>query len=232
MMKALNCTNCGASLSAQSIQIDIATCEFCGTTFHIPESGMGDLLLRADFSSKVMPGWEVLNEDKVSFHKGNPSELRAHFDGQLYAHYVLKSSGVFDNFDVSVNIKFTEGNKEFIRAGLMTRLNDGNGYGFLISSKSSYIFFAYVKDDTGASVFTTIMDWTYHAALLAGLNVTNRLRVVCDQDRFRIYLNGVLAASFTDSRYALGKIQLAVVPSEESNLGVAFSDLQLREAPK
>lgn len=236
-MKALNCPNCGASFPAQSTQTDIAACEFCGTTFYIPktltpESGMGDLLLSADFSSKVMPGWEVIDEDNVSFHKGHPSELRGKFSARWNSYYVLASSGLLDNFDISVNIRFIAGQKEFIRAGFYTRMNNEGGYSFQVSALASYTFHAFVKDDKGELTFQDIMPWTRHAALRPGLNVNNRLRVICNRERFRIYLNGTLAASYTDSRWSMGRLYLAAVPSEKSDMEVAFSDLQLREAPK
>ncbi len=76
------------------------------------------------------------------------------------------------------------------------------------------------------------MTWANHTALRAGMNETNRLRVICDGERFRVYLNGVLATSFKDDHFKRGKLYLAVVPTEKSNLDIAFSDLQLREVLK
>lgn len=216
--------------------MDIATCEFCGTSFRIPktltpEPDMGDLLLGADFSSQIMPGWEALNLDKLNFYKGPPSELRGRFAPQVNSYYALRSSGLFDNFDASVNIKYTEGDKEWIRAGFYARFTDDGGYAFLVSAQASYTFGVFVKDAKGELVFQKIMAWAYHNALRSGLNEVNRLRVICNEDSFRVYLNGVLATSFKDSRFSMGKLYLAVEPSEKSAIGVAFSDLQLREVP-
>ena len=80
-MKALTCPNCGAALSAAALKNDLATCEFCGTTFRMsktatPEPDMGDLLLGADFGNDNLPGWEIIRDGEISFHKGNPPELR------------------------------------------------------------------------------------------------------------------------------------------------------------
>lgn len=193
---------------------------------------MGDLLLGADFSSQTMPGWETLNLDKLTFRASTPAELHGKFAPQANSYYVLKSSGLFDNFDMSANIKFTEGTKEWIRAGFYTRFTPEGGYGFLVSAQASYTFGAFVKDANGELVFQSIMAWAYHTALRAGLNQANRLRVICKEDNFRVYLNGVLATSFKDSKFKMGKLYLAAEPSEKSAIGVAFSDLQLREAPK
>jgi hypothetical protein len=237
-MHPLNCPNCGAALPARAIKADLVTCEFCGTSFRVPktltpEPDMGDLLLGADFGNKIIPGWEVINEDMLTFHKGRPSELRGTYRPSYNTYYVLKSSGFLDDFDASINIKFTDGDTEIIRAGFYPRyIHEGGGYAVFVSAQGSYNVGYYVKDKNNELVWETLMAWSYHTALKSGLNETNRLRLICDGDRFRIYLNGVLATSFKDDRYQKGKLYVAVAPTEKSSLGITFSDLQLREVLK
>jgi hypothetical protein len=234
-MESLTCPNCGGTLPAHSAKLEVITCEFCSTNFRksatlTPEPDMGDLLLGADFSKKPIVGWELIGEERLSLHGGKPSELRGKFASSINAYYVMKSSGLFDDLDVSVSIKFTEGNAEFIRAGIYTRYDPNvGGYGFLISAQTSYTFGYISKDEKNELIFTKTMPWAYHYALHAGLNQTNRLRVICNGEKFRVYINGVLAASFKDTRYELGKVYLVAEPSEKSDLGMAFSDLQLRD---
>lgn len=233
-MKALNCPNCGAALPARSLKDDIAACEFCGTSFRIPKSltpepDMGDLLLGADFSQRINPGWEFVNEDKLSFHKGPPAELRGKFKPQVNSYYALKSSGFLDNFDVSATIRFLDGDKEWIRAGFFFRHTTEGGYGIMVSVQASYTFGYVAKDEKGELLFYKIMPWAYHTALRSGNNEFNRLRVICNGDNFRIYLNGVLATSFQDDKFKMGKFYLAAEPSEKSSMEVGFSDLQVRE---
>jgi hypothetical protein len=236
-MKALNCPNCGAALPQRAIKTDLTSCEFCGTTFrvaktHTPEPDMGDLLLGADFSNKDMPGWEVMNQDLLTFHKGSPSELRGVYKPNVNTYYVLRSSGILDDFDAGINITFTDGDREIIRAGFYSRfIHEEGGYVAFISAQRSYTVAYYVKDvEKKELVWETLLPWTFHAALRDGMNVTNRLRVICHGERFKVYLNGVLATSFKDERYKRGKLYLAVAPTEKSSLGIVFSDLQLREA--
>ena len=236
-MKALNCPNCGAALPARSLKDDIAACEFCGTSFRIPKSltpepDMGDLLLGADFSQRINPGWELVNEDKLSFHKGPPAELRGKFKPQVNSYYALKSYGFLDNFDVSATIRFLDGDKEWIRAGFFFRHTTEGGYGIMVSVQASYTFGYVAKDEKGELLFYKIMPWAYHTALRPGNNEFNRLRVICNGDTFRIYLNGVLATSFQDDKFKMGKFYLAAEPSEKSSMEVGFSDLQVREVPR
>ena len=234
-MKSLNCPNCGAAISAQLAKLDVVTCEFCNTSFRIPktntpEADMGDLILGADFSSNIMPGWEFLNQDKLKFHKGNPNEVRAVFSTlPNKIHYVLKSSGLLDDFDASVTMRFTEGDEKMLRAGAYLRFSDLGGYTFLVSAISTYQVGVFTKDKDGNLVWKAIINWTLHTALRAGLNQNNRLRVICDGDQFRLYLNGVLATSFKDSTISVGPFYLAVDPYSTVDAVFAFSDLQVRE---
>lgn len=237
-MEALNCPNCGAALPERAIKVDLVACEFCGTTFRVPktltpEPDMGDLMLGADFSDKIIPGWEVVNEEMLTFYKGNPSELRGNFKARYNTYYVFKSSGFLDDFDASINIQFTDGQQEIIRAGFYPRYtHEDGGYAMFVSAQGSYNVGYYVKDKNNEIVWETLIPWTYHTALRSGLHETNRLRVICNGERFRIYLNGVLATSFKDDRFKRGKLFFAVAPTEKSDLGIVLSDLQVREVLK
>lgn len=236
-MKALNCPSCGASLPENAIKADFAVCEFCSTTFHIskklvPKPGLGGLLLDADFGSKTLPGWELVNEGKLEFHKGNPSELRGIYQPRVNAYYVLKSLGSFDDFDAGINIRFTEGDQKLIMAGLYLRFTLGGGYAVYISPLGSYNIGYFMKDKNGEWKWETLMDWTDHAAIRTGMNESNHLRVVCDGERFHVYLNGVLGTSFKDGRSRMGRLYMVAEPNGETNLGIALSDLQVREVAK
>src|SRR5688572_29654190 len=121
-MKSLNCPGCGASLPRNTITTDLVVCEFCGTTFHISKKltakpGVGGLLLDADFGNKALPGWEVVNDGKLDFHKGTPSELHGFYGPRVNSYDVLKSLGSFDDFDAGVNFRFTEGDEKLIKIG-------------------------------------------------------------------------------------------------------------------
>lgn len=234
-MKALTCPNCGAALSAAALKNDLATCEFCGTTFRMsktatPEPDMGDLLLGADFANETLPGWEIIRDGELTFHKGNPPELRGLYKPRINSYYVLISSGFLDDFDASVTIKFTEGDEKLITAGLYPRMNSEGGYAFYISPLGQYNIGYFTKETTNTDFkWNTLVDWTTHTSLRKGRDVTNRLRVIMDGEKMRVYLNGVLATSLKDNRYKMGKLHVVAEPNGETNLGVAYSDLQVRE---
>jgi hypothetical protein len=236
-MKSLNCPGCGASLPRNTITTDLVVCEFCGTTFHISKKlvakpGVGGLLLDADFGNKALPGWELVNEGKLDFHRGTPSELHGFYGPRVNSYDVLKSQGSFDDFDAGVNFRFTEGNEKLIMAGLYPRFTLGGGYAVYISPLGLYDIGYLAKDKNNEWKWEIIMDWTEHAAIQKGMNKNNHLRVVCDGERILVYLNGVLGTSFKDNRSRMGRLHVVVEPNGETNLGIALSDLQVREVAR
>jgi hypothetical protein len=233
-MKALNCPGCGASLPRNTSTTDLVVCEFCGTTFHISKKlaanpGAGGLLLDADFGNESLPGWEVVRDGKLDFHKGNPSELHGMYPPRINSYDVLRSLSSFDDFDAGMNIRFTAGNENLITAGFYPRYTLGGGYAVYISPLGLYNIGYLSKDNKGEWKWENLMDWTRHTALHVGMNQNNHLRVVCNGERFYVYLNGVLGTSFKDTRSKIGRLHVVVEPNGDTNLGIVFSDLQVRE---
>ncbi len=238
MFQAMTCPNCGAAVSTSDMQHDLATCAYCRASFRVPktltpEPDMGDLILGADFSAGTVPGWGRFHTDKTELKPGTPPELRAEFPSSNLMHYVLQSSGLFDDYDASVSIRFLQGNTRYIRAGFALRYDPNQGgYALLISAQSTYMIGWYHQGDDGKLAWAgELIDWTEHTALREGLNASNRLRVVMYGERMRVYLNGVLASSLRDEKFRLGQVRLGLEPSDKSSIAVAFSDLQLREVP-
>ena len=237
-MLTLNCPNCGAALPADAVHSDMATCQYCGTTFRVsdtsaPEPDMGNLILGADFSRKPIPGWSFPNEGNVQLLAGTPPELHCKFPAAKTNYYVLNSSGYFDDVDASVSLKFYEGEPKYIDAGIIVRHQKGVGsYGVLISPLGTFTVGYYEPGDDTRMNWKSIMSWSNHSALRPGLNEANRLRVIVTGHHLRAYINGVLAASLPDTRYDLGEVMLAAEPDEKSSIAVGFTDLQVREVVK
>ncbi len=235
MLDQLTCPNCGAALPSELAKADVVTCQYCQTTFRVPRSftpepDMGDLILGADFRQLPITGWTLPNPDNVRTLAGNPPELRAKFEAVDTDYYVLKSSGEFDDMDVSVSLKFYEGTLNQIRGGLVLRYRQGIGaYMFFLSPIGTYTIGYYQPGEKDVMEWKTIMDWSDNNVIHKGLNETNRLRVVADGNHFKVFINGVLVTAIHDDKYDEGQVNLAAEGTKKSSIEVGFSDLQMRE---
>jgi hypothetical protein len=235
LMDALICPNCGASLPAPAVDRDVVTCQYCNTTFRVPktltpEPDLGDLILGADFSSKPIAGWAFPNEESIRLIPGPTPELRAKFAPADTLNYVLNSSGYFDDVDVSVSIRFYEGELKSIDAGISLRYQKSVGsYAFLISADGTYAVGCYLPGDDGSMAWKPIVNWTTHSAVRTGLNQMNRLRVSAERDHLRVHINGVLATSLHDGRHEAGEILIDVEGGKTSSVEAGFTGLQVRE---
>lgn len=231
LLQDLTCTNCGAALRSIGVGGAVVSCEHCGTSFRVPASltpqpEMGDLILGTDFRDPEVPGWKVFNRDKLEFRPGSPAELWVNFPASELIHPIVRTPGPLDDFDVSVTVRFIEGNREYISAGFEVRSGDAGDYIVRVSAQGTYGVGWHVGTEWGGK----LVDWTEHPSLRATLGQPNRLRVVMRGDQTRVYLNGVLATSLRDPKYTFGHIRLVVSPSKETSMVVAFSDLQVRDA--
>ncbi|MCC6261437.1 MAG: hypothetical protein IT311_11300 [Anaerolineales bacterium] len=235
MMKSLNCPNCGAALPAYAGGAEFVACEFCKTSFRAsnaetPKPDFGALLFETDFSQKDFTGWNLLEAQRTERIAGNPPQLKVAFDPKGGFCDVLESSGLYDNVDIGLTFQFMEGKPGSIYGAIFTRYGAGGGYGFLLSPQGSYALGYHMQDSANKMIWKNLLTWTKHSALRAGLNEKNRLRVICNGDRLKIYLNGVLATSISDSSFEVGRLYVTFSPGKESNIVAAISDLQLREA--
>lgn len=230
LLHELSCVNCGAVVRVMATRGSVVTCDLCHATFRIPtaltpEPDLGDLLLGADFREVDIPGWAVVNRDRLEFRPGTPAELWATFLPSERIHPVLRTPGPFDDFDVSASLRFIRGSYEHISAGFELRSGDEGDYVVRISAQGTYNIGWHNKMEWGGP----LVNWTDHPSLKARLGEVNRLRVLMRGDQIRVYLNGFVAASIHDSRFRSGTIRLVVSPSSKDSLTVAFSDLQLRD---
>jgi hypothetical protein len=186
---------------------------------------MGDLLLGADFSNQEMPGWVVVNREKLEFKPGDSPALMVRFPASKSIHPVVRTPAPFDDFDVSVSMCFLEGPYDQISAGLELRSCDQGDYVVRVSAQGTFNVGWHVKTEWGGH----LVKWTRHPILRTEMGDWNRLRVIMRGSRIRIYLNGVLVTSLRDTRYTSGLVRLVVSPGNDAPLEMLFSDLQLRE---
>jgi len=190
---------------------------------------MGDLILGADFRDPKVPGWVISYEDKVEFKDDVVPELWATFTPEHAIFPVIRTPGIFDDYDISVTIRFIEGSYKHISAGFELRSGDHGDYVIRISALGTFQVGWHNKKEWGG----TMIDWTNHPDLKTEMGDANRLRAVLQGNKIRVYLNGVLATSLRDDHFSSGLVRVVVSPySKKPNTVVAFSDVQLREVAR
>lgn len=229
------CPNCGAAASSRVRPGGAATCPQCGATFRLAVAPtVGDLLLGADFLAQDLPGWQVIGPERVAAWQGPVPELRATFPAGATLYYLLRSSGFFDDADASVTVRFLEGDPKVVRAGFALRFQEGRGGLVVLASGQRTYKVGYFQQPPGGGAVVwggDLVPWTEHAALRPGLDQSNRVRVVLRGEQLRVFLNGVPASSLHHPGFQLGEVRLCAEGAAESGLGVAFTDLQLRDVP-
>lgn len=230
LLHELSCANCGAPVRVMAMRGSVVSCDICHASFRIPtsltpEPDLGELLLGADFREPDAPGWVLINRDRLEFRPGAPAELWATFAPSDRIHPILRTPGPFDDFDVSVTIRFIKGPYEHASAGLELRSGDEGDYVVRISAQGTFNVGWHAKTEWGGP----IVNWTDHPSLKSRMGEPNRIRAIMRGQQIRLYINGLICASIRDSRFHAGFIRLVVSPSSQDALTVAFSDLQLRE---
>ena len=96
-------------------------------------------------------------------------------------------------------------------------------YWFQISSDGYYSVDLYHQGE-----FANLVAWQPSAAINQGLEATNRVRVVCDGDRFQFYANGVHLVDVTDATLSGGTVGLAAGTFDEPGAVIHFDNLVIR----
>jgi hypothetical protein len=205
----------------------IATCNFCGASFQVrvkdtDELRQGSLLLKATFETAEAPGWSISYPDHVNF---KPGELWMTHPASDLMHPVLRTPGHYDDIDVSATIRFVDGAYEKVHAGIEVRSGDDGDYIISLSPQGTYRVGWHNKTEWGGS----LVPWTTHPELRTGLGLPNRLRVVMQGERLRVYVNDILASSVRDDKLKSGMVRLMMFPSKDAPATVAFSHVELRE---
>lgn len=113
-------------------------------------------------------------------------------DGTLHLGVDIEGQGVystanpyFRNFDLQVDTQAVDGPDNNTYGVVFRQLDTRNYYVFFISSNGFY-YVGRVKDNTTK----VLHNWHYSELIRPGMGVSNALRVVGHEDRFRFYING------------------------------------------
>jgi hypothetical protein len=128
------------------------------------------------------------------------------------------------DFEIEVDARQVEGPLDN-NLGLLVRYQEGGDdfYWFQISSDGYYSV-----DLMRDGEWETLVGWQESTAIFQGLDVVNRLRLVCNGDTFDFYVNGTYLVTVEDDTYASGNIGLSVGTFDEPGVVVHFDNLEVQ----
>ncbi len=109
--------------------------------------------------------------------------------------------------------------------GPLVRYQDGTDefYWFQISSDGYYAVDLYHQGE-----FSNLVTWEPSEAINQGLEATNRIRVVCQGNQFRFYVNDVHLVDVADATLGGGTVGLAAGTFDEPGIVTYFDNMVLR----
>lgn len=182
-----------------------------------PESGT--LLLADDFADENS-GWDVFDEDDTTAgYVAGEYQIGVYRDS--YMAWANPQDLELDNFAIEVDARTVDGPLDN-NFGVLVRYQDGGSdfYWFQISADGYY-----AVDKMAADEWAGLVDWVESDAINQGFDATNRIRVECDRDQFRFYVNGAFLTSLSEPSFSSGNVGLAVGTFDEPGAVVRFDNL-------
>jgi len=171
-------------------------------------------------------GWDVYNYgDTVALYHNGEYRL-----GVFRADYVAwgnpQAARDLGDFVVEVDTRAVEGPLDN-NLGILVRYQDDDEsfYWFQISSDGLF-----AVDRLDGDEWVSLANWQESAAIRQGLDVTNRLKVVCSGEQFTFYVNDTWLATVTDDAFATGSIGLAAGSFDEPGVVVHFDNVRVYRA--
>jgi hypothetical protein len=182
----------------------------------------GTLLYEDDFEDPES-GWDAHNDgDTLSIYSGGEYRLAVYTDS--YVVWTTPEPALdLSDFAIEVEARQVEGPLDN-NLGLLVRYQENvdDFYWFQISSDG---YFSVDLREGGD--WQSLIGWEASPAIEQGLDVTNRLRLVCRSNEFNFYVNDSLVTTLVDDAYATGNIGLAAGSFDEPGVVVHFDNLKV-----
>jgi len=131
----------------------------------------------------------------------------------------------FKDFAIEVDARQVEGSLDSTFGPIVRVQTDDERYYWFQISGAGY-FSVELKEE---GEWVRLQDWEESSAVTQGLDATNRIRVICYEDRFSFSVNGTHLADVTDDTLRAGIIGLAAGAYTEPPVVVDFDNLSVYE---
>ncbi len=188
-----------------------------------PTEDHGPFILMLDDFSDPASGWQVTS---------NQYGLTDYYqDGYLVEAYIKSfyNWGVagrnYEDVRIEVDAQVLETNdKNHDGFGVDCRIQEnGDGYGFRISSEGSAAIMLYYEGDE-----TPLYDWEYNSVIHTD-GEKNHFTAICQGNHLSLLVNDEPIAEVTDETFTTGDIALSAVSFEEEGVKVLFDDIVVQQ---
>lgn len=185
----------------------------------------GDQLYHDEFVVGETGVWQI-EGDELARALVEDGRLQIEIDEVQTIHFATLAEPKFEDFTLSVDVNFIEGDLENSAGVLFRMVSPQQFYRFDITGSGLYIVERH-NDDGSWTRFTE--QWTATSALKSGLQQINRLKIVADGPNFSFYANDQLLLQTSDDQYPGGQIALDGGTFGQAGLKVSFDNLDVKK---
>lgn len=165
--------------------------------------------------------WFLLDTDQTKFEiKGGNLVMRAFEAGGL-DEWGLSSRPVADDFYLEMRAKTGDTCSGLDRYGVLIRASDPeHAYVFGFSCDGKYRLYRWNDGE-----FKALVGWKSSGLIISGPDQTNRLGILAEGGTFKLYANGKLITTVTDSMFDEGRFGLFIGAAETDNFEVVVEEI-------
>jgi len=183
------------------------------------ESGLGDPAWRDTFDGSA--NWYMLATSNVQYAVTNGTLVMTALNAGTADEWNISYQPAIRNFYLEATFKTGAQCSGLDRYGFLFRApGPNNGYVLGFSCDGRYRIYKW----DGAN-YTGLVEWTSNSNIHSGPNKTNRMGILAQGDSLKLYANGKILTSITDSSYAEGQFGLFIGSPNTANLQVFVDEV-------
>ena len=184
-----------------------------------PTADLGPFILMQDDFNDPASGWEIYSGDYgAAGYEDGGYVVEAIVDKE----YNWGIAGVnYDNIRIDVDVAVLQAPGDLVDGfGVDCRVQEnGDGYGFRISSDGQAEIMLYANDES-----TGLSDWAENSAINTD-GETNHMTAICQGNHFSLIVNDALVADVIDDTFVTGDLALSAITFSDDPVKVIFDDI-------
>ncbi|NIS81296.1 MAG: hypothetical protein GTO14_14080 [Anaerolineales bacterium] len=165
--------------------------------------------------------WFLLDTDQSKFEIKNDEMVMKAFTAGGLDEWGLSSRPVVDDFYLEMTARTGSNCSGLDRYGMLIRASDPNhAYVYGFSCNGRYRLYRWNDGE-----YKALADWKSSGHIISGPKQTNRLGILAEGNSFKLYANGKLLTTVTDSMFDEGRFGLFIGAAETDNFEVFVEEV-------